>query len=52
LACKNVSSITIKNCWSKCIAATGDGREHEEEFYVSQKKMRLKLPAFFMIGYR
>jgi hypothetical protein len=29
---KNISSITIKYCWSKCIAATGDSVKHEEEF--------------------
>jgi hypothetical protein len=32
LAWKNISSRTIKNCWSKCISATGDSIEHEEEF--------------------
>jgi hypothetical protein len=32
LAWKNISYMTIKNCWSKCITATGDSSEHEEEF--------------------
>jgi hypothetical protein len=32
LAWKNISSMTIKNCWSKCITATGNNIKHEEEF--------------------
>jgi hypothetical protein len=32
LAWKNISSMTIKNCSSKCITATGDSIKHEEEF--------------------
>jgi hypothetical protein len=32
LAWNNISSINIRNCSSKCITATGDGIEHEEEF--------------------
>jgi hypothetical protein len=33
LAWKNSSSMTIKNCWSKCITATGDSIEHKEEIF-------------------
>jgi hypothetical protein len=32
LAWKSISSMTDKNCWFKCIAATGDSVEHKEEF--------------------
>jgi hypothetical protein len=49
---KNISSLTLKNCWLKCIALTGNSIEHEEEFSVSWKKMCMKLPVLLMIDYR
>jgi hypothetical protein len=31
LAWKNINSMTIKNCWPKCISATDDSTEHKEQ---------------------
>jgi uncharacterized protein (DUF1499 family) len=31
LAWTNISSMTIKNCWPKCISATDDNIKHKEQ---------------------
>jgi hypothetical protein len=51
LAWKNISSLTVKNCWSKCITSTGSSVEHKE-FLVSWKKICMRLPIPLMIDCR
>jgi hypothetical protein len=49
LVWENISCIDY---WSKCITATGDSCECEEEFEVPWKKLHMKLPILAMTDHR
>jgi hypothetical protein len=40
LAWKNINSMTIKNCWLRCVAAIGDSIKHTEGFLSFTEDVR------------